>query len=192
MVSRLTLFITIAASVAMGSTGYAQKPVESDFYELISVHTSKSSQHSRAANWKPAPEDLALEVSGMAVLDDDRVAVTIRKGEIWILTGAFDNPPKDVQYQRFASGLHEPLGLLWHDGSFFTVQRSELTRIVDTTGDDIAISCLDGDLRLADTMRDRARVILDVKSLIQFRIRTNDPLDLLEGDFRDRHRRRDE
>jgi len=138
MVSRLTLFITIAASVAMGSTGVAQKPVESDFYELISVHTSKSSQHSRAANWKPAPDDLALEVSGMVVLDDDRVAVTIRKGEIWILTGAFDNPPKDVQYHRFASGLHEPLGLLWHDGAFYTVQRSELTRIVDTTGDDIA------------------------------------------------------
>lgn len=138
MVSRLTFFITILASLAMAQTGFAQKPVENDFYKLISVHTSKSSQHSRAANWKPAPEDLALEVSGMVVLDDDRVAVTIRKGEIWILKGVFDDPPKNVEYHLFASGLHEPLGLLWHDGAFYTVQRSELTRIEDTTGDGIA------------------------------------------------------
>lgn len=118
----------------------AQKPVENDFYKLISVHTSKSSQHSRAANWKPAPEDLALEVSGMAVLDEDRVAVTIRKGELWILKGVFDDPPEAVEYHQFASGLHDPLGLLWHDDAFYTMQRSELTRIEDTSGDGIADS----------------------------------------------------
>lgn len=117
-----------------------QKLVENDFYKLISVHTSKSSQHSRAANWKPAPEDLALEVSGLAVLDEDRVAVTIRKGEIWILKGVFDDPPSAVEYHLFATGLHEPLGLLWHDGAFLTMQRSELTRIEDTSGDGIADS----------------------------------------------------
>lgn len=138
MVSWLALLITIVVSLAVAETGLAQTPVESDYYKLISVHTSKSTQHSRAANWKPAPEDLALEVSGLVVLDEDRVAVAIRKGEIWILKGVFDDPPKDVEYHRFAYGLHEPLGLLWHDGAFYTVQRSELTRVEDTDGDGLA------------------------------------------------------
>jgi len=140
MVRGTTLLLTLVVGLAMGQIGQAQKLVENDFYKLISVHTSKSSQHSRAANWKPAPEDLALEVSGMAVLDEDRVAVTIRKGELWILKGVFEDPPKAVEYHLFASGLHEPLGLLWHDDAFYTMQRSELTRIEDTSGDGVADS----------------------------------------------------
>jgi hypothetical protein len=128
----------MVTGLVAAEVGRAQNPVESDFYQLISVHTSKSTQHSRAANLKPAPEDLALEISGMAVLDEDRVAVTIRKGEIWILKGVFDDPPEAVEYQLFATGLHEPLGLLWHDGAFYTMQRSELTRIRDTSGDGLA------------------------------------------------------
>ncbi|EAQ78291.1 hypothetical protein [Blastopirellula marina] len=138
MVRRLALLIIMATGIAAGEVGLAQNPVENDFYKLISVHTSKSAQNSRAANWKPAPEDLALEVSGIAVLDDDRVAVVIRKGEIWILKGVFDDPPTNVEYHQFAAGLHEPLGLIWQDEAFYTVQRTELTRIRDTSGDGLA------------------------------------------------------
>nr|WP_164102092.1 hypothetical protein [Candidatus Laterigemmans baculatus] len=118
--------------------GLARDPVEADFYEIVSIQTSKTLQNSRDTSWKPAPNDLALEVSGIAVLDEDRVAVTIRKGEIWILKGVFDDPPENVEYQPFASGLHEPLGLLWHDDAFYTVQRSELTRIRDRDHDGTA------------------------------------------------------
>lgn len=40
------------------------------------------------------------------------------------------------RWERFASGLHEPLGLLTgKPGEVFVVQRSELTRITDTDGD---------------------------------------------------------
>jgi glucose/arabinose dehydrogenase len=111
---------------------------ESDYYRIVSIDTPKAQTESRSPNWKPAPEGLALEVSGLAVLDDDRLAVAIRKGEIWILDGVHDDPPDNVTYHRFASGLHEPLGLLWHDGAFYTAQRSELTRIEDTDGDNFA------------------------------------------------------
>ena len=38
-------------------------------------------------------------------------------------------------YKRFASGLHEPLGLALHKGDLYTVQRSELTRLRDTDAD---------------------------------------------------------
>nr|WP_246152024.1 hypothetical protein [Rubripirellula reticaptiva] len=111
---------------------------ESDYYRIISVATSQTNTDSRAANWRPGDDGPALEVSGIAPYDDDRIAVAIRKGEVWILGGVYDDPPTQVTYHRFASALHEPLGLLRRGGSFLTVQRSELTRLRDTVGDDVA------------------------------------------------------
>ncbi len=111
---------------------------EDDYYRLISIVTSQAPTASRSKFWKPAPDGLALEVSGLEVLGDERVAVAIRKGEVWFLDGVYDDPPQKVGYHRFASALHEPLGLIRHGDSFYTAQRSELTRLRDTTGDNVA------------------------------------------------------
>lgn len=110
---------------------------ESDYYRIESIVTSKAPTDSRSKFWKPAPDGLALEVSGLAVLDDRRVAVSIRKGEVWLLGNVYGEQAP-VTYQRFASALHEPLGLIYHNKSFYTVQRSELTQLKDTDGDDVA------------------------------------------------------
>ncbi|MEM0925070.1 MAG: hypothetical protein AAGJ83_03455 [Planctomycetota bacterium] len=131
--------IGLATFVCLASTDcIAQRATENDYYRLISVATSESPTTSRSKNWKPAPEGLALEVSGLTVLDKDRIAVAIRKGEVWILDGVYEDPPREIGYQRFASALHEPLGLIRHQGSFYTTQRTELTRLTDTDGDTIA------------------------------------------------------
>ncbi len=111
---------------------------EDDYYRLISVSTSETTTDSRSKNWKPAPGNLALEVSGLEVLDDHRVAVAVRKGEVWILDGVYAEPPENVTYHRFASALHEPLGLLKSGDVFYTAQRSELTGLRDTDGDLVA------------------------------------------------------
>ena len=111
---------------------------EEDYYRLLSVATSKAPTESRSKNWKPSPEGLPLEISGMTFLDDKRLAVAIRKGEIWILDGVYDEPATNVTYKRFANALHEPLGLLQHKGALYTAQRSELTKIRDVDGDDVA------------------------------------------------------
>lgn len=86
------------------------------------------------------PGGVKLEASGLAVLPGGSVAVSVRKGEIWIIKNPTADPtnPEAVGYQLFASGLHEPLGLLWHDGALYTAQRSEVTRISDTDGDGVA------------------------------------------------------
>ena len=112
----------------------ARAAEEADFYRLVSIQTSRASD-SRSPNWKPAPRDLALEVSGLSALDDDRLAVAIRKGEVWILSGVYDDPPENVAYHRFANGLHEPLGLLKRGDALLTVQRAELTSLRDTDAD---------------------------------------------------------
>ncbi|MCA9173456.1 MAG: hypothetical protein KDB14_03135 [Planctomycetales bacterium] len=113
-----------------------QKPREDDYYRLISIATSPASTGSRSKFWKPAPNGLTLEVSGMDLLDD-RLAVAIRKGEVWLLSGVYEDPPEHVRYHRFANALHEPLGLLRDGDSFLTVQRTELTRLIDRDGDDV-------------------------------------------------------
>jgi hypothetical protein len=104
------------------------------------------------------PSGIALEVGGMAFNPDGSLMVCTRRGEIWryinaalqaecakpglnraaMLSGkapaasaAFGD-----RWELFATGLHEPLGLLaGKPGEVFVVQRSELTRIADTDGD---------------------------------------------------------
>jgi len=110
---------------------------EEDYYRLISISTPKAKTDSRSKKWKPAPEGLALEVSGIAVLEDQRIAVAIRKGEVWLLDNVYDEPPSNVTYKQFATALHEPLGLLAHNNSLYTAQRTELTQLKDTNDDDV-------------------------------------------------------
>lgn len=129
---------TLATAVSPLQTRADDTPSESDYYRIISIATSQAATDSRSATWKPAPSGLALEVSGIAPMDQKRIAVSIRKGEVWILSGVYDDPPEKVVYQQFASALHEPLGLIYHQESFYTVQRSELTRLLDSNGDQVA------------------------------------------------------
>ena len=80
----------------------------------------------------PLPEGVKMEASGLAPLPDGRLAVATRNGDVWFFK--LDGSPA----HRFARGLHEPLGLTFHDGALYATQRSEITRLRDTDGDDIA------------------------------------------------------
>jgi azurin len=91
---------------------------EKDFYTLRTISI---------------PADIRLEVGGIAVMPDGRIAVCTRRGEIWIIQNAYGNG--QPHFKRFASGLHESLGLAYRDGAFYCVQRGELTRIEDRDGD---------------------------------------------------------
>jgi glucose/arabinose dehydrogenase len=93
---------------------------EDDFYKLISL---------------PVPEDVILEVGGMATMPDGSLAICTRRGEVWIVSSPNISGNEKPIYKKFASGLHEPLGLAYHDGDIYVTQRSELTRLSDTNGD---------------------------------------------------------
>ncbi len=110
-------FFTILVSTLTATLLFA---AEEDFYRLVTI---------------PVPENIKLEVSGLALLPDGRVAVAIRKGEIWILNNVYDTTPTNVTFSLFASGLHEPLGLTFRDGALYTAQRTEATKLRDTDGD---------------------------------------------------------
>lgn len=100
--------------------GWAQQPQsEEDFYEMRTI---------------PIPENVKLEVGGITVLPDGRLAVCTRRGEIWMIDNPYMNGGQP-HFTRFASGLHEALGLNYRNGSFYAAQRGELTKITDTNYD---------------------------------------------------------
>ncbi len=114
-------------------------------YQLSSDFPTREDAHYRAITI-PAPRDIVLEVGGMDVMPDGRPIVCTRRGEVWIIGGADEPLPFSPSYTLFASGLHEPLGLAVRrevrDGrevsAVYCVQRGELTRMIDVTGDDRA------------------------------------------------------
>ena len=83
----------------------------------------------------PVPEGIVLEAGATQVLPDGRLAVSTRLGDIYLIEHAFENPPARVKFQKFASGLHEVLGLAWKNGWLYCTQRPEVTRMKDTDGD---------------------------------------------------------
>lgn len=95
-------------------------PTESDYYQIISL---------------PIPEGIALEVGGLALMPNGSMAVSTRRGDIWIIDNPYQLNGSMPYYHKFASGLHEVLGLLYKDGALYCAQRGELTKLVDKDGD---------------------------------------------------------
>lgn len=106
-------------------------------YIVTDILTATSPNHSRDTTWQPGA-GIPLEVSGMDWTSDGRLAVAIRKGEIWLLDGVLEEEPTNVSYQLFASGLHEPLGVTAVGDSLLVSQRTEITRLTDRDGDGVA------------------------------------------------------
>ncbi len=109
--------ITILSLSTWCNAQTSRPQAEEDFYALKTI---------------AIPENIKLEVGGLAVLQDGRLAVSTRRGEIWMINNAYEGKP---HYTRFATGMHEVLGLNYKDGSFYATQRGELTKITDTDND---------------------------------------------------------
>lgn len=116
----------VSIIVLMLGTGvFAQEPSamvkkEAEYYKIVDV---------------PIPDGVLLEVGGLALTDDDRLGVSTRHGEVWLIDRPYSQKPV---YNRYAQGLHEPLGLAYRDGGFYAAQRGELTRLEDTDNDNNA------------------------------------------------------
>jgi hypothetical protein len=121
---------TFVALLAAGTLSAAS-------YDIADILTASTALDTRAKDWKPG-DGLALEVSGMDWTADGKLALSIRKGEVWVLDGVLDPKPNKVSYKLFASGLHEPLGLLRDGKDLLVTQRTETTRLRDTDGDGVA------------------------------------------------------
>lgn len=113
------LFLLTPAVVAtLSAVAFAQEtPKEEDYFKISKV---------------TSPEGTILEVGGLVVLPNGDLGVSTRRGDIFMV----ENPTsRNPHFRKFASGLHEILGLAYKDGSFYCAQRGELTKLTDTNGD---------------------------------------------------------
>jgi hypothetical protein len=78
----------------------------------------------------PTPAGIVCEVTGLDYSDDGTLYICTRRGDVWA--------QKNGDWQRFAHGLHEPMGLLAGPGFAVISQRPEVTRLVDEDGDGTA------------------------------------------------------
>jgi hypothetical protein len=86
----------------------------------------------------PIPPEIVLEVGGLAFRPDGRLLCCTRRGDIWLISNHDSDDLSQVRYKKFAGGLHEPLGMQVEGKSLYVVQRPELTKLVDTDGDEVA------------------------------------------------------
>ncbi|MEP2774335.1 MAG: hypothetical protein ABJQ29_17150 [Luteolibacter sp.] len=86
----------------------------------------------------PLPEGEVMEISSIALMPEEKVAVATRRGDLWICSGAYGDDLSKVTWKKYAHGLHEPLGMFWKDGSLYLSQRPEFSRLEDTNGDGTA------------------------------------------------------
>ncbi|MFT5057749.1 MAG: hypothetical protein ACI89E_000514 [Planctomycetota bacterium] len=98
-------------------------PIEADFYRLVDMKPQ--------AGLKSALGDLAIEVGGLCFLGNESLLAATRRGEVWMVKDYASDP----KYSLWADGLHEPLGLLAHNGWIYYAQRGDLSRMRDSNED---------------------------------------------------------
>ena len=95
-----TMFALLNATDVLAQ---AKTPVakESDYYRIVTCEV---------------PENVELEATAFQLMPDGRVAVSSRRGEIWMIEDALAEKVPSTKFKRFAHGLHEPIGMALRDG----------------------------------------------------------------------------
>jgi len=123
--SRLSLLglLLLGGSSLLAQPKGSRPMTEDDYYHMVTL---------------PIPEGVLLEVGGMAVLPDGRLGVSTRRGDVWMISNPYMQGSRQPQFKRYATGLHEPLGLAYRRGEILATQRGEVTKLIDTDGDGVA------------------------------------------------------
>ncbi len=75
-----------------------------------------------------------MRLSAIDFFEDGRAAVATMSGDVWIASWPAGSIEK-VTWQRYATGLYEPLGLKVVDGTVYVRGRDRITRLYDLNGD---------------------------------------------------------
>ena len=85
------------------------------------------------------PADFNVKVGGIDFLSDGRMVICTwdSLGPVYIIDNYLQPDHEQIKVKRIATGLAEPLGIQVVDDEIYVLQKQELTRLVDTDGDDI-------------------------------------------------------
>lgn len=76
-------------------------------------------------------------ISGQDFFSDGTAAVATMTGEVWLVRG-IDDTLQHVKWKRFATGLHQPLGVKIDKDKLYVLGRDQITCLHDLNGDDEA------------------------------------------------------
>ncbi|MDB6029867.1 MAG: hypothetical protein JWM16_205 [Verrucomicrobiales bacterium] len=117
----LALAVALAAPVHAASGKKSDSTdAEAEFYKITTI---------------PIPEGVVLEAGALQILPGNKLASSTRLGDIYIIDGAFESSLQNLKFTKFASGLHEVLGLTYKENWLYCTQRGEVTRMKDSNGD---------------------------------------------------------
>ncbi len=108
-----------------------EKIIPGDQSPLDEVHPSYDLSQAR-------PDLFTPKVGGMDFLPDGRLVVSTwdADGGVYIVENYDSGDPEKMSTKLIAKGLAEPLGLRVVDGVIYVLQKQELTKLIDTDGDD--------------------------------------------------------
>jgi len=108
------------------------KIIPGDKSPLLAVHPSYDLSQAR-------PNDFLPKVGGMDFMSDGSLAISVwdPSGAVYLLSNVSSGDPSKIKVKQIAAGLAEPLGLKVINDTIFVMQKQELTRLVDTDGDQI-------------------------------------------------------
>ena len=80
------------------------------------------------------PWNRRVRVSDLAFLNEDRAAVVTYDGDVWIVDGLASPKLENLQWRRYASGLHEPLAIAAPGGVIQVGTKNGVVRLHDRDG----------------------------------------------------------
>ncbi len=80
------------------------------------------------------PWNALMFFGGHDFLPDGSAMICTMQGDVWHVEG-LDDTLEHVRWRRFASGLHQALGLVVADGNIHVLGRDQITRLRDLNGD---------------------------------------------------------
>ncbi|HEX4613950.1 MAG TPA: hypothetical protein VH092_37560 [Urbifossiella sp.] len=120
-----------------------RRRADRDFPSRGVVEAAQAASGAEASHYAistiPLSPDCVLEVGGLAFRPDGKLLACTRRGEIWLVHNPLEVNPNNVRVTRYATGLHEALGMwVQDDKTVYVVQRPELTKVTDHDGDGVA------------------------------------------------------
>ncbi len=108
------------------------KAIPGDRSPVVSVHPSYDLSQAR-------PDDFFPKVGGMDFLSNGTLVISTwdPAGAVYLLSQVSTGDPSKIKVKQIASGLAEPLGLKVLNDTIYVLQKQELTRLIDTNGDQI-------------------------------------------------------
>lgn len=67
-------------------------------------------------------------------LEDGTAVLATMTGDVWLATG-LDADLDEIRWKRFATGLHQPLGVAVRDNQIYVLGRDQITRLIDNNDD---------------------------------------------------------